>query len=148
MSVKQTSIFSSWVCLAQKIQEELISAKISIVMTAWYVSCWIDKQAFTVAQKALFISSLVWVSETNKHYHLTEQERHKSFLLFYLHYLLCIHCYLLYSLLILHVNYHHHELQQLLYKVTIHLNSHSQELQSMIHSYAEMTDRRRSIKCC
>ena len=52
---------------------------------------------------------------------------------------------LLYSLLIQHINYHHHELQELLYKATIHLNSYSQKLQSMIHSYAKITDKKKSV---
>ena len=55
---------------------------------------------------------------------------------------------LLYSLLILHINYHHHELQQLLYKATIHLNSYLQELQSMIYFYEKIINKKRSIKCC
>ncbi len=84
----------------------------------------------------------------NKHYYLTKQEIQKLFICFtYIIFNIYI-VILLYSLLILHANYHHHKLQQLLYKVMTHLNSHSQELQSMIYSYEKIADERRSIKCC
>jgi len=84
----------------------------------------------------------------NKHYYLTEQKAQKlsicfTYIIFNVYIVI-----LLYSLLILYVNYHHHELQQLLYKVTTHLNSYLQELQSMIYFYEKMTNKRRSIKYC
>ncbi len=84
----------------------------------------------------------------NKHYCLTKQEIQKFSICFIYIIFNAYIIILLYSLLILHVNYHHHELQQLLYKVTIHFNSHSQELQSIIHFYEKITDKRKSIKCC
>jgi len=52
---------------------------------------------------------------------------------------------LFYSLLIQCADYHHHELQQLFYKAITHFNSYLQELQSIIHSYAEITDRKKFI---
>ncbi len=64
----------------------------------------------------------------NKYYCLTEQEIQKLFIYFiYIIFNVYI-IILLYSLLILHADYHHHKLQQLLYKATIHLNSYLQEL--------------------
>ncbi len=120
----------------------------TVLSAAWYTSCWIDKQALTVAQKALFFDSLIWVIEMNKHYCLTEQETQKLSICFTYIIFNAYIVILLYSLLILHVNYHHHELQQLLYKVTTHLNSYLWELQPMIHSHEKMTDRKRSMKCC
>ncbi len=83
----------------------------------------------------------------NKHYCLTEQEAQKLFIYFTYIIFNAYIVILLYSLLILCANYHHHELQQLLYKAMTHLNSHLQELQSMIHFYKKITDKRRSIKC-
>ena len=84
----------------------------------------------------------------NKHYYFTKQKIQKLFIYFiYIIFNIYI-IILLYSFLILHINYHHHELQQLLYKITIHLNSYLQKLQSIIYSYEKITDKRRSIKCC
>jgi len=60
----------------------------------------------------------------NKHYCLTKQKIQKLFICFTYIIFNAYIVILLYSLLILHVNYHHHELQQLLYKATTHLNSH------------------------
>jgi len=84
----------------------------------------------------------------NKHYYLTKQKIQKLSICFTYIIFNAYIVILLYSLLILCVNYHHHELQQLLYKATTHLNSYLQELQSMIYFYEKMTDKRRSIKCC
>ena len=84
----------------------------------------------------------------NKHYCLTKQKIQKlsiyfTYIIFNVYIVI-----LLYALLILHINYYHHKLQQLLYKAMICFNSHSQELQSMIHSHKKMTDKRRSMKYC
>jgi len=84
----------------------------------------------------------------NKHYYLTKQKTQKLSIYFIYIIFNTYIVILLYSLLILCINYHHHKLQQLLYKATTHLNSYLQELQSMIHSYKKIINKKRSIKCC